>query len=185
MAAHNERRHPAELARSCGSMPHWGIDRCATPQRRPLHPFFCKQSTNKVAPTQSLPCVKGDSPQCGEMSRSDKGARRVSGCPAGAEGLWPYGGRSIFGQGHNPPPPIGGAPFTQGGLWVVRMGRRCGVLWRGQDPSLQHQWARGRRGAQCAPVRFGGGAGSLRASNARPYGHRTLAPLEGSSRDSG
>ena len=39
-----------------------------------------------IAP-QSLPCVKGDSPQCGEMSRSDRGARRVSGCPAGAEGL--------------------------------------------------------------------------------------------------
>ena len=30
-------------------------------------------------PPQSLPCVKGDSPQCGEMSRSDRGARRVSG----------------------------------------------------------------------------------------------------------
>ena len=28
---------------------------------------------------KSLPCVKGDSPQCGEMSRSDRGARRVSG----------------------------------------------------------------------------------------------------------
>ena len=31
------------------------------------------------SPPQSLPCVKGDSPQCGEMSRSDRGARRVSG----------------------------------------------------------------------------------------------------------
>ena len=34
LAAHNERRHPAKRARSCGSMPHWGIDRCATPQPR-------------------------------------------------------------------------------------------------------------------------------------------------------
>ena len=49
------------------------------------------------------------------MSRSDRGARRVSGCPAGAEGLWPCEGSSMYGQGHNPPPPIGGAPFTQGG----------------------------------------------------------------------
>ena len=34
MAAHNERRHPAELARSCGSMPHWGIE----PLRDPATP---------------------------------------------------------------------------------------------------------------------------------------------------
>ena len=46
LAAHNERRQPAKLARSCGSMPHWGIDRCATPQRRPptatAKPPLCK-----------------------------------------------------------------------------------------------------------------------------------------------
>ena len=36
-------------------------------------------SVRPYGPPQSLPCVKGDSPQCGEMSRSDRGARRVSG----------------------------------------------------------------------------------------------------------
>ena len=73
-----------------------------------------------IAP-QSLPCVKGDSPQCGEMSRSDRGARRVSGCPAGAEGLWPYEGSSMYGQGHNPSvcAIAQPAPFTQGGLWAA------------------------------------------------------------------
>ena len=73
---------------------------------------------------KSLSCVKGDSPQCGEMSRSDRGARRVSGCPAGAEGLWPCEGSSMYGQGHNPPPPIGGAPFTQGGLFSTAINWR-------------------------------------------------------------
>ena len=38
LGGQNDGRHPAKLARSCGSMPHWGIDRCATPQRRPLRP---------------------------------------------------------------------------------------------------------------------------------------------------
>ena len=120
MAAHIERRHPAELARSCGSMPRWGIDCCATPQRRPLQinrkvaikasplggvktpPYSTNgqgsvgannvrpcnlaaaqdsagEQCSPLQPPQSLPCVKGDSPQCGEMSRSDRGARRVSG----------------------------------------------------------------------------------------------------------
>ena len=63
---------------------------------------------------KSLPCVKGDSPQCGEMSRSDRGARRVRGCPAGAEGLWPCGGSSMYGQGHNPPPPSAEPPLHKG-----------------------------------------------------------------------
>ena len=36
LGGQNDGRQPAKLARSCGSMPHWGIDRCATPQRRPL-----------------------------------------------------------------------------------------------------------------------------------------------------
>ena len=128
LAAHNERRHPAELVRSCGSMPRWGIDRCATPQRRPLQinrkvaikasplggvktpPYSTNrqgsvgansvrpcnlaaaqdsagEQCSPLQPPQSLPCVKGNSPQCGEMSRSDRGARCISGCPAGAEGL--------------------------------------------------------------------------------------------------
>ena len=34
LAAHNERRHPAELARSCASKPHWGFDCFATAQPR-------------------------------------------------------------------------------------------------------------------------------------------------------
>ena len=34
LAAHNERRHPAELARSCASKPHWGFDCFATAQSR-------------------------------------------------------------------------------------------------------------------------------------------------------
>ena len=36
LGGQNDGRQPAKLARSCGSMPHWGIDRCAPPQRRPL-----------------------------------------------------------------------------------------------------------------------------------------------------
>ena len=50
------------------------------------------------------------------MSRSDRGARRVSGCPAGAEGLWPYEDSSMYGQGHNPSvcAIAQPAPFTQG-----------------------------------------------------------------------
>ena len=99
LAAHNERRHPAELARSCGSMPQWGIDRCAPPQRRPL---------------QATPI----------------------GCNC------------------------------------------CKVPWRGQDPSLRDQWVKGCRGEQCSPGEFGGDAGFLRASTARPY--KSVAPLEGS-----
>ena len=34
----NDGCQPAELAHSCGSMPHWGIDRCATPQQRASAP---------------------------------------------------------------------------------------------------------------------------------------------------
>ena len=34
LAAHNERHHPAELARSCASKPHWGFDCFATAQSR-------------------------------------------------------------------------------------------------------------------------------------------------------
>ena len=41
LGGQNDGRQPAKLARSCGSMPHWGIDRCATPQRRPLHLNVC------------------------------------------------------------------------------------------------------------------------------------------------
>ncbi len=41
LGGQNDGRHPAKLARSCGSMPHWGIDRYATPQRRPLHLNVC------------------------------------------------------------------------------------------------------------------------------------------------
>ena len=40
LGGQNDGRHLAKLARSCGSMPHWGIDRCATPQRRPLRPIW-------------------------------------------------------------------------------------------------------------------------------------------------
>ena len=47
-----------------------------------------------------------------------------------------------------------------------------GVLWRGQDPSLQHQWARERRGAQCAPVQI----------DVTQDPTVLKAPLEGSSR---
>ena len=58
LAAHNERRHPAELARSCGSMPHWGIDRCTTPQRRPptatAKPPLCKGRWHGEAVTEGL-----------------------------------------------------------------------------------------------------------------------------------
>ena len=32
LGGQNDGRHPAELARSCGSKPHWGFDRYATPQ---------------------------------------------------------------------------------------------------------------------------------------------------------
>ena len=38
LGGQNDGRHPAELARSCGSKPHWGFDRCATPQPRPRGP---------------------------------------------------------------------------------------------------------------------------------------------------
>ena len=59
LAAHNERRHPAKRARSCGSMPHWGIDRCATPQHRPLQTncqtqlWLCGCSQGRMA----IPCI--------------------------------------------------------------------------------------------------------------------------------
>ena len=38
LGGQNDGRQPAELARSCGSMPHWGIDRYATPQQRASAP---------------------------------------------------------------------------------------------------------------------------------------------------
>ena len=59
LAAHNERRHPAELARSCGSMPHWGIDRCATPQRRPLRPTIRLHVKSMLASPAKPPLCKG------------------------------------------------------------------------------------------------------------------------------
>ena len=72
-------------------------------------------------------------------------SHRVSGCPAGAEGLWPCEGSSMYGQGHNPPPPIGGAPFAQGGLLCLR---RSGFYI--------HPWsfatARDCTGEQCSPL---------------------------------
>jgi len=37
--------------------------------------------------TKRPPCVKGDSPQCGEMSRSDRGARARRAPPVGGGGL--------------------------------------------------------------------------------------------------
>ena len=72
LAAHNERRHPAELAHSCGSMPHWGIDRCATPQRRPLR-------------NQRVRERRGE--QCSLLRPSAKPPLCKGRCPAGAEGL--------------------------------------------------------------------------------------------------
>ena len=97
LAAHNERRHPAELAHSCGSMPHWGIDCCATPQRRPLRNqrvrerrgeqcspvqfsgcarFLRASNARPYGPAQSLPCVKGGAPQ----GRRDCSLAGVSRC---------------------------------------------------------------------------------------------------------
>ena len=46
LGGRNDARQPAKLARSCGSMPHWGIDRYATPQ---FH---------------MLPCVLAPTPNC-------------------------------------------------------------------------------------------------------------------------
>ena len=40
LGGQSDGRHPAKPARSCGSMPHRGIDRCAPPQRRPLRTGF-------------------------------------------------------------------------------------------------------------------------------------------------
>ena len=41
LGGQNDGRQPARLARSCGSKPHWGFDRCATPQceHPPLQSF--------------------------------------------------------------------------------------------------------------------------------------------------
>ena len=66
LGGQNDGRHPAELARSCGSMPHWGIDRCATPQRRPLRVILMLVA--KVATPQS-PSVTA--PLGGEPLRAD------------------------------------------------------------------------------------------------------------------
>ena len=95
---------------------------------------------------------------------------------AQTEGLWPYGGRSIFWQGHDPPPPTGGAlraraplslrdisphcgesPFTQGGLWV-----RVSACVRSPGRILY------------PPVGLCGGARFLRANNVRPYSPQAL-----------
>ena len=47
-------------------------------------------------------------------------------CPAGAEGLWFYGGRPIYGQGHNPPPPIGEALRARPPLSLRDISPHCG-----------------------------------------------------------
>ena len=52
LGGQSDGRQPAKLARSCGSMPHWGIDRCATPQRRPLRPT-CKLASTRCGPMQA------------------------------------------------------------------------------------------------------------------------------------
>ena len=110
------------------------------------------------SPAQSLPCVKGDSPQCGEMSRSDRGARRVSGW----HGVSRDGGIVTLryrptcpASGTIPQSPSVTAPFTQGSLCptlfvgggvldaprvcvVVRLrfgSCSCRFVGRGLDPS--------------------------------------------------
>ena len=57
----------------------------ATMQAAPL-PLLCQRR-------KSLPCIKDDFPQCGEMPQSDRGARRVSGWHGATvrEGLQTYG----------------------------------------------------------------------------------------------
>ena len=72
-------------------------------------------------PYKRPPCVKGDSPQCGEMSRSDRGARaRRAGCAlAQTGGLWPYESMSMYRQNHNPSAPSGHLPLHKGGFWVL------------------------------------------------------------------
>ena len=48
----------------------------------------------------SLPCVRGDSPQCGEMSRSDRGDRRRQRVAERSEvgGVVNYAGRNLAHQ---------------------------------------------------------------------------------------
>ena len=66
LGGQSDGRHPAKPARSCGSMPHRGIDRCATPQRRPLRVILMLVA--KVATPQS-PSVTA--PLGGEPLRAD------------------------------------------------------------------------------------------------------------------
>ena len=64
---------------------------------------------------QSLPCVKGDSPQCGEMSRSDRGAR-PEGLPRSGWGIVALPQNRTTAQGHNPSAPAGHLPLHKGGF---------------------------------------------------------------------
>ena len=60
----------------------------------------------------------------------------------------------MYGQGHNPPPPSAEPPLHKGAFGSFVGAALRGSLEGGQDLSLQHQWARERRGAQCAPVQI-------------------------------
>ena len=55
--------------------------------------------------------------QCSPLRRTTKPPLCKGRCPAGAEGLWPYEGSSMYGQGHNPSvcAIAQPAPFAQGG----------------------------------------------------------------------
>ena len=54
LGGQSDGRHPAKPARSCGSMPHRGIDRCAPPQRRPLRTGFRQAMEGKRDAASSL-----------------------------------------------------------------------------------------------------------------------------------
>ena len=114
---------------------------------RCLHRPACEQCSPLQQP-KSLPCVKG-------------GGSAL----ALTEGLWPCGGKPMYGQGHNPPPPNGGAPFTQGGLF------RCAqaFLRTRQIARADMESAPTVCGKLCPARRNSRRCKLFRAGNASPY----------------
>ena len=62
-----------------------GLGRVSGVSRRLTEGWPFSRKTSVIALSQRLPCVKGDSPRCGEMSRSDRRVRPRKRCRRAAQ----------------------------------------------------------------------------------------------------
>ena len=160
-----------------------------------MHRFsiLCKYNISHVGPKG--PLWEGDSPQCGEMSRSDRGARARRAPPIGGGGeslrfsrqyrnclsLRPFGPPPSQREAFNFKYTAGGQVFLHGSSILCKynishVGPK-GPLWEGDSPQCgeMSRSDRGARARRAPPI--GGGGESLRFSrqyrnclSLRPFG---------------